>query len=231
VAAAAGAVAWFILAAPPAPPVAPPPRAGGETRPQGAIILGLLRLPAVRILLAISVCIFAFNHALNNWLPEVLRGHGMTPAAAGYWATIPTVVGIAGSLLVPRLATPPRRGAILLALALCATASTVLLQSDAGTLLAAGLVAQGIARSALMTIALLALVETRGVGERYAGTAGGLFFSAAEVGGAGGPILFGVLHDATGGYAASLAMLTGLTILMLLCLARLRAVSTAPDPA
>ena len=226
VAAALGAIAWFALAAPPAPaPPAPAPPAPviDDGRPQRAVVLELLALPTVRILLVIAVCIFAFNHALNNWLPEVLRSHGMTPAEAGYWATIPTAVGIVCSLLVPRLATPPRRTAILIALALAAVASTLLLQAGAGIVLAAGLVAQGIARSALMTIALLALVETRGVGERHAGTAGGLFFSAAEVGGAGGPILFGMLYDATGGFVASLAMLTGLSIAMLACLARLRA--------
>ena len=113
--------------------------------------------------------------------------------------------------------------AILVGLALSAGASTLLLHSDPGLLLAAGLVAQGIARSSLMTVAMLALVETRGVGERHAGTAGGLFFSAAEVGGAGGPIMLGVLYDATGGFAAGLWMLTVLAALMLLGALRLRA--------
>jgi len=74
-----------------------------------------------------------------------------------------------------------------------------------------------------MTVAMLALVETRGVGERHAGTAGGLFFSAAEVGGAGGPIALGVLYDATGGFAAGLWMLAAMAALMLLGALRLRA--------
>jgi len=196
----AGALAWIAIASLPAvranEPAVPP---AAERPPQREILLLLVRLP------------------------ELLRAVGMTPAEAGFWATIPTLVGIAGSLLIPRLATPPRRFAILGALALCAGASAVLLQSEPGPLLAAGLVAQGIARSSLMTVAMLALVETRGVGERHAGTAGGLFFSAAEVGGAGGPIALGVLFDATGGFAAGLWMLAALAALMLLGALRLRA--------
>ena len=69
------------------------------------------------ILLGLSVCVFLFNHSLNNWLPEILKTHGMSPAEAGYWATIPTIIGIAGSLIIPRLATPERRFHILIALA------------------------------------------------------------------------------------------------------------------
>src|SRR3546814_7932670 len=76
--------------------------------------------------------------------------------------------------------------------------------SDLGPTLMLGLVLQGIARSSLMTVAILTLVETRGVGEKQAGTASGLFFAAAEIGGAGGPILLGVLYDATGGFDAGL---------------------------
>ncbi|MFM8990779.1 MAG: hypothetical protein ACKOUS_14390, partial [Alphaproteobacteria bacterium] len=62
-----------------------------------------------------------------------------------------------------------------------------------------------------------------GLRRRHAGTAGGLFFSAAEVGGAGGPIALGVLFDATGGFAAGLWMLAALAALMLLGALRLRA--------
>ncbi|MEQ8698020.1 MAG: MFS transporter, partial [Bauldia litoralis] len=37
----------------------------------------LLRLPTVRIMLAMSVGVFFFNHGLNNWLPTLLRGRGL----------------------------------------------------------------------------------------------------------------------------------------------------------
>jgi cyanate permease len=216
------AVAWLALASLPAARMRETPRTAGRRQAQFDVVRGLAALPAVRLLLAMGACIFAFNHGLNNWLPEMLRHGGMTAAEAGMWATIPTAVGIAGSLLIPRLATPERRVAILAVLALCAAASTILLHAAAGPWLFAGLVAQGIARSSLMTVAMLALVETRGVGERHAGVAGGLFFSAAEVGGAGGPMLLGALHDLTGGFDAGLWLLTALAALLFLGALRLR---------
>ena len=82
-------------------------RAALEPRlPQLQVFAGLLRLPSVRIVLAMSIGIFFFNHGLNNWLPEMLRSGGMSLEAAGYWASIPTAVGIAGALVIPRLALP-----------------------------------------------------------------------------------------------------------------------------
>src|SRR3546814_3760719 len=76
-----------------------------------------------------------------------------------------------------------------------------------------------------MTVAILTLVETRGVGEKQAGTASGLFFAAAEIGGAGGPILLGVLYDATGGFDAGLYLLAGVGALLAVAALRLRRIS------
>ena len=104
----------------------------------------------------------------------------MTLAQAGYWAAIPTVIGIAGSLLIPRLATPERRFNILIGLSLAAMAANILLQFQDPAILFTGLFLQGVARSALMTILILTLVELPSIGERYAGVASGFFFSAAE---------------------------------------------------
>ena len=67
----------------------------------------------LQLMLVMSVGIFFFNHGLNNWLPELLRHSGMSAAEAGIWAALPTAVGVAGALLIPRLATPRRRLAIL----------------------------------------------------------------------------------------------------------------------
>jgi cyanate permease len=227
--AAIGALAWFALASLPAARAREARPSGGPQQTQREIIRHLVGLPPVRLLLAMSVCIFAFNHGLNNWLPELLRHDGLSASEAGYWATVPTAVGIAGSLLIPRLATPARRFVILAGLAVFAAASTILLHAAPGPLLVLGLVAQGIARSSLMTVAMLALVETRGVGERHAGVAGGLFFSAAEVGGAGGPIVLGALYDLTGGFDAGLWLLTALAALLFLGALRLKAID-ATEP-
>lgn len=147
-----------------------------EKRPQGEVMGELIRTRTVQIVLLMSVGVFLFNHGLNNWLPEVLRSHGLPIVEASYWAALPTVIGIAGSLLIPRLATPERRFTILLGLCLAALLASLLLQFPDGPLQTLGLIMQGIARSALMTVLVLTLVELPGIGESRAGTASGMFF-------------------------------------------------------
>ena len=190
--------------------------------PHGQVLWLLLNQPTVRLVLGMSVAVFLFNHGLNNWLPELLRRGGMTLVEAGYWAAIPTVIGVAGSLLIPRLATPGRRFPILAGLALAAAAASLLLQLQSAPALFSGLVLQGIARSALMTVLILTLVELPGIGERHAGTASGLFFSAAEVGGVLGPISLGLLYDWTGDFDAGLYLLTAVATLLWLAVLRLK---------
>jgi len=196
--------------------------AAAEPRlPQLQVFAELLRLPAVRVVLLMAIGIFFFNHGINTWLPEILRSGGMSAATAGYWASLPTAVGIAAALIIPRLALPERRVPILLALFLSAGVAVLLIQNPAGPLLAGGLMIQGIARSTMMTVAILVLMETRGLADQSRGLAGGLFFTAAEIGGVLGPLCFGALSDATGSFAAPLYLMTGVCLVMALLLARL----------
>lgn len=213
---------WALITLHPAARAMERDLAAAPRRPQLEVLAGLLRLPPIRLVMAMSVGIFMFNHGLNNWLPELLRAGGMSPAAAGVWSALPTAVGIAGSLLIPRLATPERRFLVLAALAAGAVVATLCLHAAAGPVLAFGMVLQGIARSALMTVTVLTLVEMKGVGERNAGTASGLFFAAAEIGGVGGPVLLGVTYDLTGGFDAGLWMLTAVCLALLLAVGRLK---------
>jgi cyanate permease len=168
----------------------------------------IVAIPGVKLVLLMSVGVFLYNHGLNNWLPELLRSGGMSAEAAGYWAALPMLVGVVGSLVIPRLATPPRRFRILLALAACAGAASLLLQFTAPALLTSALVLQGLVRASLMTVLILTLMELPGLDNRQAGTASGLFFSAAEVGGVLGPLGLGVLFDVTGTFMTGLYALT-----------------------
>ncbi len=189
-------------------------RVGGEKVSQIQLMRQLISEPAVRIVLLMSVGVFLFNHGLNNWLPELLFSNGLTLVAAGYWAALPTVVGVLGSLTIPRLATPDRRFQILLGLCLAATLASVLLQFTSGPLLTVGLIMQGIARSSMMTVLILALVELPGIGDRNAGSASGLFFSAAEVGGMLGPLSMGLIYDWQGGFSGALGSLTVVGVML-----------------
>ena len=81
--------------------------------------------------------------------------------------------------------------------------ATLLLHLMPGPGLVTGLILQGIARSSMMTIAILLLMEAPGVPPERAGMAGGMFFTVAEIGGVLGPLSIGVTSDAFGGFTCA----------------------------
>lgn len=185
------------------------------------VFVDLVELPAVRLILLMSVGIFFYNHSLNNWLPEILRSGGMDPVRAGLWASMPTGISVLAALTIPRLAVSQRRLWILVALFAGAAAATMLLHGTIEPLLATALVLQGLARGAMMVIAVMILLDRPEVGARNAGAAGGLFFSAAEIGGVLGPLAIGFVSDLSGGFALSLYMLSAVMIILILFALRL----------
>ena len=182
----------------------------------------IMRLPEVQLILAMSIGIFFINHGLNNWLPEILRSHGFSAVQAGYWAAIPSSVGIIAALVIPRLAVPERRLMVLGVLFLFSMMASLFLQVSSGPVLVAGLVLKGAARGAMMTVAVLLLIETPRIPEEGLGLAGGLFFTFAEIGGVLGPFTFGILSDFSGDFVLTLGVLTMICVGLLFILVRLR---------
>lgn len=164
----------------------------------------ILAMPVVRLVLLIAVGIFFINHALNNWLPEILRANGLNSSTAGYVASVPTIIGIAGALVIPRLAIPTRRLFILIALFGITVISTLLLQSRDVPILLFGLLLMGIARGAAVPIATLVLIEAKGIDKSRLGLVIGLFFAAGEIGGVLGPVSVGLLSSRSGDFTSSI---------------------------
>ena len=52
-----------------------------------------------------------------------------------------------------------------------------------------------------------------------------MFFSAAEIGGASGPVVMGLIHDASGGFGAPLGFLTAIAAVLVLASLRLRSMA------
>ena len=174
-------------------------------------LMELLALRDVRLLMMMGVGVLIITHGLGNWLPELLRVGGMSTDEAGYWAAMPVVVGIMGALVIPRLATPQHRHQVLRGLFLSVAVGCALYATTStGPGLVAGLAFHGIAAASMMTVLILTMVELPDVGISRAGTATGLFFSAAEFGGVAGPVALGVLYDLTGGFGAGLGLFVGI---------------------
>ncbi|MBD3678812.1 MAG: MFS transporter [Rhodobacteraceae bacterium] len=187
-----------------------------------AAFLEIAALRKVQILLAISVGIFFINHGFNNWMPEILRSRGFSAVAAGYWAAIPPAIGILGVLVIPRLATPARRLKMMAGLFVSVFLASLLLQTGSRELLAGGLMLQGLARGSMMTLAIMILMDLPGIPQDRLGLAGGLFFTAAEVGGVLGPVAFGLLAPLAEGFVVPLAAVSVLCVGLLVLLVRLQ---------
>ena len=199
------------------------PSAPMEDKAQLSSLIEILRIPAVRLILLMSVAVFAINHGMGNWLVEILQSFGASANSASVLATIPVGIGILSALTLPRMAVGSRRFSVLMLLFSCSVvASLALLAQPAGFWLYLTLIVEGIAAGSMMTVLVLTLVEVPGVGSKRSGTAGGFFFSAAEIGGVGGPVLLGVLFNAHGHFSSSLMLLALLGILLLISVLPLR---------
>ncbi|MDE2765676.1 MAG: MFS transporter [Chloroflexota bacterium] len=182
----------------------------------------LLRLRNVQVILLFAVGSFTINHGLQNWLPTLLRDDGMTAAQAGAWTAVATLAGAGGLLLIPSLARYGWRRWALAALLVVTAASTLGLGTLSGGALVGAMMAGAVVRSGLVAVALLVLMETRGVGALRMGTAAGLYFAVAEVGGFGGPFLLGAVRDGTGGLAAGMLALAALAAALALLMPLVR---------
>jgi MFS-type transporter involved in bile tolerance (Atg22 family) len=72
-----------------------------------------------------------------------------------------------------------------------------------------------------MPIIMLTLMDAPQIGPQRMGAAGGLYFTAGEVGGVLGPLLLGIMRDLTGGFRVGLFTLAGLSVVLIFLAVRL----------
>jgi len=216
-------IIWLIISAHPASKAVEKTLAAEKKTPITQVFFELLSIPLVRIILVMGIFILFFNHGLTHWLPTILQEKGMDEVTAGYWASVPTIFGLCTAPFIPRLATPEKRYLILFLLFAAAAIATLFIQYGDGLVLGSGLLMQGICRGSMTGIAILMLMDTDN--GKHVGAASGLYFSAGEVGGALGPMTVGMLAQTTGGFSTPLFMMTGVGLVLILLLARLRFVA------
>jgi cyanate permease len=190
------ALVWWFLAREARPAIT------NESTGITGVFVSLLKLRKVQIVLIMGLLTFAVNHGLSNWLPKILETSGLSPAIAGYAASIPMAVGIPAILVVPHIVPPHSRELIVALFALLAAAAIMAIVMTSGFLFLAGLVLFGITASSFMPLMILLLMDSSEIAGRYMGSAGGLFFCVAEIGGFGGPMILGVLVDITSTFKA-----------------------------
>jgi cyanate permease len=166
----------------------------------------------VRILLMMALFSFAISHGFSSWLPKILEVKGMSASQAGIAASIPLATGIPAILLIPGLVPPRLRGHVIAIFAVLTTVNLGIVMSLSGAGLYTVLAVLGFISSPFLSMMLLILMDTREVDSKYMGAAGGMFFCVAEIGGFAGPLLMGILVDATGTFW------TGVFFLAALCM-------------
>lgn len=190
------------------------PTGATEGESIGKVFSRLIRIRNVRLILIMGLLSFAIMHGFTNWLPRIIESGGMSPAAAGFMASIPVIAGIPAVLVIPRLVPPHLRGRLIALLALVVAVALLVSVNTMGFPLFVGLTLFGIAGPSLFPIVMLILMETPEVGEKHMGLAGGIFFCVAEIGGFTGPLVMGILADLTGTFLAGAVFLAGLSLII-----------------
>ncbi len=174
-------------------------------------MFGLLRYRNIWSIVLIGTTSFMVIHSLNNWLPKILETQNLTPTLAGILAASFSIFRIFGSLGIPRMSyiLSSRKTAVAIILSITAV-SIVILPLVNENLSLFCIAAIGLFIGALSPLLLTILMDTREVGVKKMGAAGGLYFSFGEVGGVLGPVIIGIFRDLTGNFS------TGLTILAII---------------
>ena len=117
-------------------------------------------------------------------------------------------------------------------------ASALLVGFTGGLLLYFGLILAGIGRGVTNPLLVLFLARSPQVGSRNMGVAGGMYFTAGEIGGVSGPVIVGLLADMMGGFEGGLVYIAGvcgtlilLTFVLRFVASNARAAETAAQPA
>jgi cyanate permease len=181
-----------------------------------ATLSELARLRNTKLLIVGATAYFTVTHALNNWLPTMLDYRSFTASQAGFWAAASMAVGLLSPLLLSlsRSRSDGRRRYLVAALNTITAAAIVSMILSSGTVLIAAALVTGLTRSATMPLMLLLLIETPGIDARYTGAAAGLFFMFGQLGGFGGPFLFGLLKSTGGTFSLPLGVLASLSLLV-----------------
>lgn len=144
-----------------------------------------------------------------SWLPTILHAHGVSPAAAGWHVALMQLTGLTASAVSPlflaRLKDQRAFGAGAAVLGVLSFLGFVVLPDLSwvwsGTV--------GLSQGVGITLAL-SFFALRARDARQAAALSGMGQSLGYLLAAIGPLLFGVLHDATGGWETPLVILAGL---------------------
>ncbi|HJL92023.1 MAG TPA: hypothetical protein QGG27_06980, partial [Acidimicrobiales bacterium] len=166
--------------------------------------------------------VFFLSHGLGGWMPEILREHiGFSSMAASNWTAASYGIGILVSLLLPSRTRRENFSFIFTCVLLVIVASLIAIMFLPSYMIPISVMIAGF-RSALIPLVILALMESPRLNVQQMGTAYGLWFASAEIGGVLGPVSAGRMADSTFGYDGVLWLMVAVCLMMILLAYALR---------
>jgi cyanate permease len=176
----------------------------------------LIDVKNIWIIAIIGFSSFFVRHCLGGWLPYILELRGFSPSYAGVLSSIPSWVGLIGSIGVPRASEKYSRKNVIMVLLFVQGITVYLLGTTTGITLYLALIIYGISTYSILPLLIETLMRVPEVGIVYMGVATGLFFSIGEIGGFLGPSMMGFLLDYTGSIIPGILTLTLVVELMII---------------
>ena len=171
--------------------------------------------------------------SLLSWTPDILRDAGLSSGESGAWLSVAMLCGIVPSLVLPSFAErmPDQRALAVVMTVPWAAGLAGLLVDPAGAtwlwMLLTG-IGQGAGIALVLTLVVLRAPDAEHAAA-LSGMAQGIGYTIAAL----GPLLLGVVRDATGDWDAAIALLLVLSVGMLLTgigAGRNRYVASSPLP-
>jgi CP family cyanate transporter-like MFS transporter len=190
-----------------------PSRAARASASLPRVVVRPWHAPAAWALALLFGCTSLNTYTLFAWLPPLVAGAGLTPGEAGLQLAIFSGVGLPMSLIVPVLASRLRNPFPIVAFGVSCFVGGylgLLLAPATATWLWSTLAGLGPATFPLS----LVLVNLRTHSHQASGAVSGFAQGLGYLLACAGPLLAGILHDATGAWTASFVFL-GVTLVIL----------------
>jgi cyanate permease len=184
-----------------------------KSAPIKEVFGGIISLRNVQLIFLMGPLSFAIGHGMNNWLPKILETGGFSPAAAGFAASVPIWIGIPTLIIIPHMVAPHARGYFIALSSVSVAIAMLLIGMTTGIPQIIGLVIYGLAYAWVLPLLVLILMDLPEIGSKYMGSASGMYFCVAELGGFLGPLTIGAIKDWAGGFVVGTCFLAGLSFI------------------
>jgi len=175
----------------------------------------LIKINTVKIIMILSVIFFFISHSLGAWTPSVLIDKNFSITNSGYITSISTIISLISLIIITSVFKKGKRKHAIIYILLISSVASLGIAFFSGFKLIFSIFLIFSVKRALMPLSTLILMEHKDIGPQKIGTAAGMFFASAEIGGFSGPFIIGFMRDITNSHQigflfSSLLCLTGI---------------------